>query len=86
MNRYKKKTEQKKLSVSFYSKQKVHCPFCKKEFSREEMLSGGGRMQAGELTDELRRIFEPSKKIRSRISDDLFDCGMPNLPCGFVLE
>ena len=63
MNRYKKKTEQKKLSVSFYSKQKVHCPFCKKEFSREDMLSGGGRMQAGELTEELRRIFEPSKKF-----------------------
>ncbi|MGI5172366.1 DUF2225 domain-containing protein [Treponema sp. OMZ 840] len=63
MNRYKKKEEPKNLAISFYSKQKILCPFCKKQFAREEMLSGGGRMIAGELTDELRRIFEPSVKF-----------------------
>lgn len=63
MNRFKKKTEPKNLAISFYSKKKVLCPFCKKEFLREEILSGGGRMIAGELTDELRRIFEPSAKF-----------------------
>ncbi len=62
MNRYKKKEEPKNLAISFYSKKKTTCPFCKKEFAREEILSGGGRMIAGNLTEELRRIFEPSIK------------------------
>ncbi|MFI3257071.1 MAG: DUF2225 domain-containing protein [Spirochaetales bacterium] len=63
MNRYKKEEKPKNPAVSFYSKQKIQCPFCKKEFSREEILSGGGRMIAGSLTDELRRNFEPSLKF-----------------------
>ncbi len=62
MNRYKKKEEPKSVAISFYSKKKTLCPFCKKEFAKEEILSGGGRMIAGELTDELRRNFEPSAK------------------------
>lgn len=57
-----KKDPNKKLSVSFYSKQKVHCPVCHKDFAKEELLTGGGRMIAGQLTDELRRNFEPSAK------------------------
>ncbi len=57
-----KKDPNKKLAISFYSKQKVHCPVCKKDFPKEELLSGGGRMIAGQLTDELRRNFEPSAK------------------------
>ena len=57
-----KRDPNKKLSISFYSKQKVHCPICKKDFPKEELLSGGGRMIAGQLTDELRRNFEPSAK------------------------
>lgn len=56
------KTADKKPTISFYSKQKVMCPVCKKPFEKEEMLSGGGRMIAGELTEELRRIYEPSAK------------------------
>jgi len=65
VNQHKKMEEPKNLAVSFYSKQKVLCPFCKKGFLREEMLSGGGRMIAGDLTDELRRNFEPSIKYGS---------------------
>lgn len=57
-----KKDPNKKLSISFYSKAKVICPVCKKDFQKEEMLTGGGRMIAGTLTDELRRNFEPSVK------------------------
>ncbi|MBQ0166054.1 MAG: DUF2225 domain-containing protein [Treponema sp.] len=56
------KDGEKKPTISFYSKQKVTCPVCKKPFEKEEMLSGGGRMIAGELTEELRRIYEPSAK------------------------
>ncbi len=59
----KKSTEPlKKPKLSYWSKQKCHCPVCKNDFDREEMLSGSGRMIAGELTDELHRIFEPSAK------------------------
>ncbi len=52
----------KKPKLSYWSKQKCHCPVCKNDFEREEMLSGSGRMIAGELTDELHRVFEPSAK------------------------
>ena len=53
----------KKPKHSYWSKNKCHCPVCKKDFEREEMLTGGGRMIAGELTDELHRIYEPSEKF-----------------------
>ena len=52
----------KKPKISYWSKNRCHCPVCQNNFEREEMLSGSGRMIAGELTDELHRIFEPSAK------------------------
>lgn len=52
----------KKPKLSYWSKNKCLCPVCKKSFQKEEMLTGGGRMIAGELTEELHRIFEPSIK------------------------
>jgi len=48
--------------VSFRQKNITVCPVCSNEFHREEMLSGGGRLIAGNLTDELRRNYEVSKK------------------------
>lgn len=57
------KKEDKKPAISFYKKDKVTCPCCKKEFKREEIHSGGGRMVAGDLTDELHRIYEPTPKF-----------------------
>ena len=57
-----KQTEQKEKKLSYWSKTKCHCPVCRKDFQKEEMLTGGGRMIAGELTDELHRIYEPSAK------------------------
>lgn len=56
------KKEDKKLPISFYSKEAKICPICGEKFYKEEMLSGGGRMIAGNLTDELHREFEPSAK------------------------
>lgn len=47
---------------SYYLKNPVGCPVCGAEFKKEEMLSGGGRLIAKDITDELRRIYEPSKK------------------------
>ena len=52
----------KKPKISYWSKNRCHCPVCQNNFEREEMLSGSGRMLAGELTDELHRVFEPSAK------------------------
>lgn len=54
--------KEKSLAITYYTKQSVICPICKKPFPREELLSGGGRLIAGGLTDELRRTYEPSSK------------------------
>ncbi len=48
--------------ISFYSKNKTVCPVCNTEFYRENLLSGGGRMNAGDLTKELHRLYEPTQK------------------------
>lgn len=48
--------------ITFRAKQMLKCPCCGKDFSREELLSGGGRMNAGELTEELHRIFLPTER------------------------
>jgi len=53
---------EKAPSITFYSKDQTQCPICNAKFKREELLSGGGRMIAGNLTDELHRLYEPSAK------------------------
>jgi len=52
----------RELKVSFISKEELTCPVCGKNFNREELLSGSGRLIAGKLTDELHRLYEPSAK------------------------
>jgi uncharacterized protein (DUF2225 family) len=47
--------------ITFQSKEYV-CPVCGTAFHREELLSGGGRLIAGQLTDELHRLYQPSVK------------------------
>lgn len=49
-------------AISYWSKDKVTCPVCKNSFPREIMLSGRGRMIAGNLSDDLHRSFEKSAK------------------------
>lgn len=49
-------------NISFYSKEQIECPVCHAKFKREELHSGGGRLIAGDLTDELRRLYEPSAR------------------------
>lgn len=64
MNRnIKQNDKKKKLTLSYWSKTKVTCPCCRKDFAREELLSGGGRLIAGGLTEELQRLYEPSSKF-----------------------
>jgi uncharacterized protein (DUF2225 family) len=52
--------EEKKKKITFFSTNAMNCPVCGKSFFREDLLTGGGRLIAGELNDELRRIYEPS--------------------------
>lgn len=54
--------QDKALKITFMSKDPIPCPVCKTKFYREEMLTGRGRLIAGKLTLELRRLYEPSKK------------------------
>ncbi len=54
---------EKAPSITFLSKDQTECPICNSKFKREELKSGGGRMIAGNLTDELRRLYEPSSKF-----------------------
>jgi len=54
--------EDKTPKITFRSKKPLVCPVCGNEFYREEMFTGGGRLIAGKLTLELRRLYEPSKK------------------------
>jgi uncharacterized protein (DUF2225 family) len=51
------------VKVSYYLKKPITCPVCGTSFQKEEMLSGGGRLIVKDTTDELRRIYEPSKKV-----------------------
>jgi len=46
--------------ISYWSKEKYHCPACNRDFNREEMF--GGRVNAGDLTDELHRLTIPMAK------------------------
>jgi uncharacterized protein (DUF2225 family) len=48
--------------TTFFSKNPLVCPVCDTSFYKEDLLSGGGRLIAGELTEELHRTYEPSKK------------------------
>lgn len=53
---------EEKKKISFWQKKITTCPVCLHEFNKEEMFSGGGRLIAGKLTDELRRLYQESKK------------------------
>lgn len=48
--------------VTFFTKDLLFCPVCNGEYRREELRSGRGRLIAGNLTPELRRLYEPSQK------------------------
>lgn len=55
--------EEPQVKVSYYLKNPIHCPVCDASFYKEERLSGGGRLIAKDITDELRREYVPSKKV-----------------------
>jgi len=54
--------EKEGLKISYMTKENYVCPVCKHKFRKEEILTGSGRLIAGELTDELHRLYEPSAR------------------------
>jgi len=58
----KKVEEDKELKITFQSKKEFECPVCLCRFRKEELFSGGGRLIAGKLTEELHRLYDPSAK------------------------
>ena len=54
------KTTQK---VSFFSKTKTTCPACRYKFNIETYFTGRGRLNSVEIANDLRRIYQPSKKF-----------------------
>lgn len=53
------------VKLSFFEKNPRVCPVCETEFYHEMLLTGGGRLIAGELRNDLRRTYEKSKKYGS---------------------
>ncbi len=51
-----------KLKISYFEKKSRICPVCDRENFHEVILSGRGRLNAGKLTDELRRLYVPTDK------------------------
>lgn len=49
-------------SLTFFGKDEITCPVCKDKFNKESLRTGRGRLVAGDLTDELRRLYEPTEK------------------------
>jgi uncharacterized protein (DUF2225 family) len=53
----KPEKEEKEKKVTFTAKELIKCPVCQADFHREELFTG--RVNAGELTDELHRTYIP---------------------------
>jgi uncharacterized protein (DUF2225 family) len=64
------------LKISYISKEECVCPVCMTSFHREELLTGGGRLIAGKITDELHRLYDPSLKY-----GDIYPLAYPATVC-----
>lgn len=53
------------VKLTYFSKNEIQCPVCETTFYREDLLTGRGRLIAGNLTEELRRLYDPSDKFGS---------------------
>jgi len=59
---FRSTSKQKTLSLSYRLKDQTRCSVCNHTFNREQLRSGGGRLIAGKLNQDLRRTYEVSKK------------------------
>lgn len=53
---------EKQNNLTYFGKEQYECPVCKTKFKKEELRQGGGRLIAGDLSDELHRLYTPSEK------------------------
>jgi len=53
--------EKIRTKISFLSKEETECPVCGTKFYRESLLTGSGRLIAGEITDTFHRLYVPSQ-------------------------
>lgn len=51
-----------KSRVTFFDSKSTECPICGHRFKKEKLMTGRGRIVAGELTEELRRTYLESAK------------------------
>lgn len=49
--------------ITFLSKEPITCPICDEKFYQENLMFGGGRLIADEVTDKLHRRYKPSSKF-----------------------
>lgn len=56
-------SEDKVAKITYFAKQPIECPVCGENFNREEMYTGGGRLNAGNISPELRREWKENKKF-----------------------
>ncbi|MGV3667745.1 MAG: DUF2225 domain-containing protein, partial [Leptospira bouyouniensis] len=49
--------------VSFRAKESTACPICDENHQKEQMFQGGGRLIAGKLAQDLRRLYEKNRKF-----------------------
>ncbi len=54
--------EQTNKKLTFREKKPRQCPICDNSFFHEQLLTGGGRLIAGNLRKDLRRMYEKTKK------------------------
>jgi uncharacterized protein len=49
--------------ITYLAKDETICPVCENKFKRELLMSGGGRLDAQDVTENLHRNYRPSKKF-----------------------
>ena len=52
----------KEINNTFFQKKATKCPVCDEKYYHENLLSTGGRINAGDLTKELHRLYIASEK------------------------
>lgn len=55
--------EVQEAKITFYAKNDTECPICKYTFRFEDIYSGGGRLNAGNVSDELHRNYKKTHKF-----------------------
>lgn len=75
--------------LTYLSKKAVTCPVCQHDFFQENMMSGGGRLIAADITETLHRKYKPSQKF-GKVYPLVYsvvvcpDCFYASLPADFL--